>query len=94
MATITAFDNPWYAEMIERFSPDPHDKNSSVARAILAGFSILATAVDGLTAAVDKVNDENNSGVLIAQSVDGLTGEGSQIASALKAIADEIRHRP
>ena len=52
---MSGFDEPWYAEMIERFSPDEEDENGNAARAILAGFCILAQAIDGLTKAVEKV---------------------------------------
>ena len=55
------FDSPWYAEMIERFRPES-DKPSidGVGLAILAGFCILAQAVDNLTDAVKEVARSND----------------------------------
>lgn len=55
---MSAFDDPWYAEMIERFSPEDGDENGRAGRAILAGFCILAQAIDGLAEAMKAANAE------------------------------------
>lgn len=54
---MSVFENPWYADMIERFSPDADDDNGSAARAILAGLCILAQSVDGVAARIVELTD-------------------------------------
>lgn len=61
---MAGFDNPWYAEMIERFSADTSDKDPNTAsdahgRMILAAACIIATAIDGLADAVKAVAERN-----------------------------------
>ncbi len=54
---MSGFDNPWYAEMLERFSPDKDDDNGNAAHAILAGFCILAVAIDGVSDALIQLSE-------------------------------------
>ena len=52
-----AFDSAWYPEMIERFGGDDVH-----ARAIVAGFCILAQQVDQLASEIKKIGD---SGMIV-----------------------------
>ncbi len=50
---MAGFSNPWYAEIIERFSPPEDDENGNASRALLAGMCIIAQAIDQLSESVD-----------------------------------------
>jgi hypothetical protein len=58
--SFPAFDHPWYAEIIERFSPEfaredgRHRGAFAVARCLLAASCVLAQAVDRLADEVKK----------------------------------------
>jgi len=58
---MAGFDNPWYAEIIERFTCDTsegcrNDATDAHGRAILAAACVIAQAIDGLAEAVRGVS--------------------------------------
>ena len=60
---MVGFDNPWYAEMIERWRAGPQDSKEErsadiVATALLAAASIIGTALDGVADAIKKRESE------------------------------------
>jgi hypothetical protein len=58
--SFPAFDEVWYIEMIERFSPDTGDPATDAhARAMLAAACIIAQALDGVAKAVLEHGDSD-----------------------------------
>ncbi len=57
---MAGFDNPWYADIIERFAPSTgHKPNSNHAvdghaQALLAAACVIAAAIDDLAEAIGR----------------------------------------
>lgn len=53
---MSGFNNPWYAGIIERFSPDGEESNAALARCMLVSSCILAQAIDDLASKFHSPN--------------------------------------
>lgn len=99
------FDNPWYAEMIERFGYDekqftPDEGPNALAclgRMMLASSCIIAQAIDGLADKVGKLAGATEVGpndhqVGLSKTLDHLgLGDDVVVAMALDGVAEAIR---
>jgi hypothetical protein len=56
---MTSFNDPWYHDMIERYSPDPGtDPTCAHARCVLVAAALIAQSLDGIAQSLDRFTAE------------------------------------
>lgn len=60
--TLYAFEEAWYAGIIERYAPDVSEEGAAIAHSNLVAACIIAQSIDGLSKSVKELS-KNAEGI-------------------------------